>query len=126
MIGILPCKKMSSVVSMGASYTGINSMALMLLVKAMDMKLAITVHRSNNPLRVKPGEKKDIFFLLFVFLCFWKFAEKYSLVRVASGKMKMRTLSRGVSKPYFRPILEIKIKATLTERTETPMKAQIW
>ena len=69
---------------------------LIMLRKAMDMKAAATVHSSNSPLPAKPGEKKDLFLSLDLLL---KDLGIHSAVRVASGKMKMRKLSRGVSTP---------------------------
>ena len=77
---------------MGCSWTGIISIALTLLRKAIDMKVAVTVHRSNKPLPVKPGEKNiccsDLFFFFFV-----NHLGKGSALRVPNGKRKMRTLS---------------------------------
>ena len=105
MIGILPCRKISSVLSMGGSYAGFSRVALMLLRKAMDMKLAIIVHKSNSPLPAKPGEKNDcsnfISFVFLVVMFLWKLMDKCSAVRVPRGNMKMRKLSRGVSTPYI-------------------------
>ena len=107
-----------------------NRVALMLLRKAMDMKLAIIVHRSNSPFPAKPGEKKEffstIFFCFLVFLFLLKLRDRFSAVRVPRLEMKMRILSRGVSTPYIFPILVMIIKATLTERIETPIMVQLW
>ena len=102
----------------------------MLQRKAMDMKLAIIVHRSNSPLPAKPGDNNDhgpfSFFVFLVFMFARKLLERFSAVRVPSGKMKMRKLSIGVSTPYIFPILVMIIKATLTERMETPIMVQLW
>ena len=67
MRGTLSYLKISSVVSMGGSCTGVINIALMLHMKAMDKKLAMTVHISSKPLPTKPVVKKvlcsDFFFL---------------------------------------------------------------
>ena len=68
----------------------VENTVLIMLRKAMDMKAAMTVQRSNRPLRAKPGEKKFLFLFLFFFL---KDSVMFSAVRVASGKMKMTKLS---------------------------------
>ena len=76
---------------MGSSRTGIMRIALILLRKAMDKKLAITVQRSSRLLPEKPGGNQECLDECFLLL---KHLGIFSAVRVARGQMRMRTLSR--------------------------------
>ena len=67
---------------MGLTYTGIISVALIMLRKAMDMKAAVMVQTSNRLLPAKPGEKKDLFLFLDFLL---KDLDMFSAVRVDRG-----------------------------------------